>query len=621
MVGDGSSYWTRRSVSRRSVVRGAGVGIAGLAGAALIGCGGGGDGGPGTQATVAAGDITARTATPKAAAAAATAVPKEMVRLKPGLYEGQMAPSPAEANHAVNAKRGGTLLMRYLDPPRMDYNRTLSCTIDHTLNYTNNKLVRGRVGATAPLYAVEVEPDIAQSWEAQDKGAQFTFKLHQGVKTHNVAPVNGREFTSEDVVAAFDMYRKGGTQVDVFRPVTAIQAPDKYTVVIKLDQPLADFPINIASWSYIYLKELATDDKLRQEVAIGTGPFIQKEWVKKERSTFERHPDYFEKGLPYVDKIVTAVQDDVNALRAGFQTDNFFDWGPRDDADAQDMFKSKGSTMVYTKYPRSRGANVNGFQLQMKNPTFQDDRVRRALSLAFDRKEYDEARNAGDNRNPEGPYSNAPIPWPFMYDKYPTAKVNGPWYQYDPKQASQLMQAAGFTKEKPLQFTLQSFYYRQELSEVVIPGITRNLPEVKIGWKQIDNPTHVTLMSDRNFPEAIGFLWGPPGYSFDQWVYPFYHSKGGNNYGSVNDPDLDKLLDGQRGATDLAAKKQIWKQIWDRIHDKVYQAWFPEPLMRTAWHNYMLNYRWHGLIGSYTCYAGHQASTIWLDDGAPGVRR
>jgi hypothetical protein len=53
----------------------------------------------------------------------------------------------------------------------------------------------------------------------------------------------------------------------------------------------------------------------------------------------------------------------------------------------------------------------------------------------------------------------------------------------------------------------------------------------------------------------------------------------------------------------------------------VYQAWFPEPLIRTTWHNYMLNYRNHGLVGSYVCYATDQARAIWLDDGAPGLSR
>jgi peptide/nickel transport system substrate-binding protein len=622
-MADGN-YWTGGRVGRRSVIRGASLGLTGLAGAALIGCGGeegGGRGAGGGQvgATAARGGLTVGGTAPAATpASGATPVPPDQVRVKPGLYEGPVGASPAEANPMVNAKPGGTLRLRYLDPPRMDLNRTLSCTIYHTLNYTNNKLWRGRTGAAAEYFKVEFEPDLAQSLEVTDNNQTYIFKLHQGVKTHNKPPVNGREFTSEDVVAALEMYRAGGTQKDVYSPVDSIEAPDDHTVVLKMKSPIAGFEQNMASWSFIYLKELVEDENLRQEQAIGTGPFVQDQWIKKEKSVFSKHPDYFEEGLPFLDGVEVAAESDASTLRAGFDTGNFFDWNARDDKDAEAMFAARGDTMVFTKVPRSRGANVNGFQYQMKNPIYEDERVRRALSLAIDRAEFDLADNAGDNQNPEGPYSNAPMPWPFLFDNYPTMAANGPWYQFDPEQASQLMQAAGYSTQSPLAFEMQSWYYRSELSELVIPMINQNLPEAKITFRQVDNPTHVTMMSDRNFTDVVGFLWGPPGYAMDQWIFPFYHSTAGNNYGSVNDPELDALLEKQRQETDPAAQKEVWQQVWDRLHDQVYQVWLPEALTRIAWHNYMLNYRDHGLMGSYTCYSNDQARAIWLEDSSTG---
>jgi peptide/nickel transport system substrate-binding protein len=600
------------------VLRGSAVAGMGLAGAALIGCGGDDDdGGDGTATGTAA--ATGQAGSGVAGTAVATSAPGQ-VRITPGVYEGHVPATDAEANPAENAKYGGTLQARYLEPPRMDLNRTLSCTIYHTLNYTNNKLLRGKTGATANGDSVEIEPDLAESWEANDDATEFIFNLREGVMTHDKEPTNGREFTSEDVVAGLEMYRAGGSQQDVYAPVVSIEAPDDYTVKVTLDQPLADFPINVASWSFIYMKELVDNEDLRQEIAVGTGPFIQDEWSKNERSVFSRNPNYFEAGLPYLDGVIAQTQNDANTLRAGFQTDNFMDWGPRDQPDLEDM-AGQVDDLVAEIYPRTRGANVNGFQFQMNNPTYQDERIRRAMSLAFDRIEYDLARNSGDNQNPEGPYSNAPMPWTYLYDQYPTAAANGPWYQFNPAEASKLMQAAGYSADSRLEVAMPSFYYRSELAELVAPGINQNLPEVNISFREIDNPTHVTLMSDRNFDDTIGFLWGPAGFSMDQWIFPFYHSTGGTNYGSVNDPDLDAMLEAQRAEADLDAKTEIWRQVWDRIHDQVYQAWFPEPLVRVAWHNYVMNYRWHGLMGSYVCYTSDQARTIWLDDGAPGLDR
>ena len=390
---------------------------------------------------------------------------------------------------------------------------------------------------------------------------------------------------------------------------------------VSLDQPLADFPLNLAAWSFMWVKEMVGDDEAIRENAVGTGAFVRKDWVKKERSTFEAHPDYFEEGLPFLDEITVVVQSDAATLRAGFQTGDFWGWGARDDDDSQAMFESLSDSMVMWKHPRSRGANVNGWHFQMTNPSFQDIRVRRAISLAFDRDEYDLAQYNGDNASPDGAFSLPPMPWAFLFDEYPTAKANGPWYQFDPQQARELMQAAGYSEDSPLEWEHVTWYDREPSAENIIPGIMAAVPELKINFRQVDNPTQVTLLSDRNFDETIGIVWGPPGHAMDQWIFPWWHSKGGLNYNNVNDAEMDSLLESQRTELDPEAKKDIWLKVWDRIHDQVWDFWWPVGLARVAWHNYMLNYRYHSLMGSYVCYTSNQARAIWLDDGAPGLDR
>jgi len=596
------------------MLRGSGLGLAGLAGAALVGCGGSDD-----DSTPEAGQQTGAQLTATAVATGtgdSGPVGADQVRVPAGIYQGPVGPSAAELNPAVNAKPGGVAKMIYLDPPRMDLARTLSCTIYTTLAHTSNKLTRGKVGPLADPFRVDLEPDLAESWEVSDDGMQHTFTLRQGVKFHNKAPVSGREFTSQDVVKTVELY-SAGSQADVFSMVENVEAPDDYTVVFNLDQPLADFPLSIAAWSYIYPTELVDDEDLRQQVAIGTGPFVQEEWIQKERSTFSRNADYFEEGLPYLDGMELYVQNDVNAQRAGFTTDNYGTYAGRDQGDIDALLQERDDTTVIGVFPISRGANVNGFQFQMKNPVFQDDRVRRALSMGFDRVEYDLARNDGDNSNPEGPYSNSPMPWPLLFDAYPTGAANGEWYQFNPTEAGKMMEAAGFTADAPLVAELASWYTREELAQLVIPSINQNLPQADLTFREIDNPTHVTMMSDRNFEQMVGFLWGPPGYSMDQWIYPFYHSEGSLNYGSIVDTDLDEMLVAQRAETNADAQHEVWRQIYDRIHDMVYQAWLPERLIRQAFHNYILNFRYHAWIGGYSCYGGDQARAIWLDEGAP----
>ena len=613
-----NNYWTRRTVSRRTALRGAGVGVAGLAGAALIGCGGRSD-----EETVADSGLSEQAqqvqqqqqATAAASAAADSGpVAADQVRVPPGFYDSPVPPSAAEANPAVNARYGGQLVGYYLEPPHMDINRTLSCTVYHTMNYTQNKLVRGKTGPLAHPFLVESEPDLAESWEGTPDGTEFTFHLKQGVKTHNVDPTFGREFTSEDVKLSIERYSAGGAQKDVFAPVANIETPDDYTVKFTLDQPLADFPVNISSWSFMWVKELIADDTIAER-AVGTGPFVQNEWSKKERSLFDKHTEYHEEGLPYVDQIfAVSYNADLSLRRAAYQTDNIFEWGARDDDDARAMLEDAPDT-VFWKYPVSRGANTNGWHFQMNNPVFQDERVRRAVSLAFDREEFDLAQYTGDNVNPEGPYSQAPMPWAFLYDDFPTGAVNGPWYKYDPAMASELLQAAGYTADNPLAWEHVGFYDRTRFPEIIMPGINASVPELDLTFRQVDNPTAVQLLSDRNFEWTANVTWGPAGFSMDQWIFPWYHSNGGLNYNNINDPEMDTLLERQRAATDLEEKKALWQQVWDRLHDQVWDVFYPVGLGRTAWHNYTLNYRPHGLMSGFVCYTSDQARAIWLDEG------
>ncbi|MFN8638913.1 MAG: ABC transporter substrate-binding protein [Dehalococcoidia bacterium] len=521
--------------------------------------------------------------------------------------------TPAETDPLANGRYGGTLLNRYLDPPSMDFNRTLSCTINTTMDYTKNKLVRGVFGSRANPALINVEPDLAENWEVSPDQTVFTFHLRKGVKFHNVAPVNGREFTSADVRASIERYKAGGVQKDVWEPVASIETPDNYTVKITLGEPLADFPRNIAAWSHMDAKEVLDNPDLLKDKAIGTGPFLQQEWTRKERSVFTKNPDYFEKGLPFLDHVIATVQEDAAVWRAGYLTNNFVEWSARDRDDADEMLK-RGGDSVMMKYTTAQGVNTSGFHFQMKNPKFQDIRVRRAISIAMDRKEFDLARYLGEG----GGYSKGPIPWQVLYSTLPTLESQGQWLAYNPGESSKMLQAAGYTAQAPLLVDAPVWYGRNEYQQIIKPQYDK-VPEFKFNIRVVDNPTAVQMLNDRAYEDTMNVTWGPPSYSVDQVVYPWYHSKGGVNHANVNDPEMDSLLVAQRREKNPEAQKEVWKKIEKKYFDEVWQVWYPiGVLARGFWHNYMVNFRPHG-IGSYTCYSNAQARAVWLDEGAPNA--
>src|SRR5260370_18333737 len=150
-------------------------------------------------------------------------------------------------------------------------------------------------------------PDLAHSWEIAKDGKTYTFRLRQGVQFHDSA-----ELTAEDVKATCDRIVKPPTGISIprsilFRAVSEITAPDRYTVQFKLGEPR---PVNFimsalaSGWNVIVRKKTLEDNNynLRKvEVYPGTGPFKSVKRVENETWFMEKNVDYWNKGLPYLD--------------------------------------------------------------------------------------------------------------------------------------------------------------------------------------------------------------------------------------------------------------------------------------------------------------------------------
>ena len=89
-------------------------------------------------------------------------------------------------------KRGGSLVVRSGPLRGIDPHLETWAAALQVIHQTYNALLKFNHDGTKIL------PDLAESWEQKDD-LTYSFKLRQGVRFHNVPPVNGRELTSEDV--------------------------------------------------------------------------------------------------------------------------------------------------------------------------------------------------------------------------------------------------------------------------------------------------------------------------------------------------------------------------------------------------------------------------------------
>src|SRR6266446_9306314 len=116
-------------------------------------------------------------------------------------------------------KRGGILTRASAwDPPVIDPRLTQSVGLYQFAGLVGSRLVRyGFPDEVTGPTDLGLKGDLAESWQSSPHARVWTFKLRQGVKWHNVPPLNGRELVAADVKYCFEAYAKEGVQSFTFR--------------------------------------------------------------------------------------------------------------------------------------------------------------------------------------------------------------------------------------------------------------------------------------------------------------------------------------------------------------------------------------------------------------------
>jgi len=205
-----------------------------------------------------------------------------------------------------NPKRGGVLrygiLMR---PPHFDIHQAGTIATLGAMGCMFDNLIRHDPRDSGKT----IIPDLAHSWEISKDGKTYTFFLRKGVQFHD-----GAELTAEDVKATFDRIIKPPSGISIprsilFKAVSEINAKDSYTVEFKLTEPRPKSFIMLAiasGWNVIVRKKTLEDNNynLRKLPDYpGTGPFHSVRYVENEVRVVARNPNYWNKGLPYLDGI------------------------------------------------------------------------------------------------------------------------------------------------------------------------------------------------------------------------------------------------------------------------------------------------------------------------------
>ncbi len=470
---------------------------------------------------------------------------------------------------------------------------------------------------------------LAESWEVPDP---LTFVLHvrKNVKWQDKPPVNGRDFTADDVAWNFERYRKDAWfDREYLQFIESIKVLDKYTVELKVQPPgnvLMPTGVLTGSGMYFLAKEsVGAGNEIEDwKKIIGTGPFILEDYVAGSAVTFKKNPNYWgfderypKNRLPYADGVKVLLIGDtstlLSAVRAGRIDQQYnIQW-----QDAESL-KKTNPDLIFRKVSQSVS---HEFAMKVYNAPFTDVRVRQALNMAIDRRQITSSFYNGNAQ----PYSSLIKQHFKEYTPYDQLPDKPQWttlsvkevLSYNPEKAKKLLLEAGYpngfkteivsTKGRPAAIGLDEvvqFYLRAI-------GVDATINMYELG-------TYNTIRQGRTFTQVC-LAW-ISGYSvalktLGQWADP----EDRQNNSMVVDPVYQKMYREALQTFDEAKRSQIMHQM---DYYSLEQSWFinlPEPGEFTVWQPWLGGYSGEGPPGPH--YTGALLSRLWVDQTKKAARR
>jgi len=453
------------------------------------------------------------------------------------------------------------------------------------------------IGAQSPMYDTllrrspkdgqTVIPDLAWKWEISPDGKKYTFHLRKGVKFHD-----GADFTADDVKATYDriVHPPKGVVIPrtpLFATVGDIVVVDPHKIEFRLTEPrpkafmLGAFA---SGWNIIVRKKTLDDNQgnLRQVMTYpGTGPFKHVSRKDKEVWIMERNPDYWNKGLPLVDRLEVYHMPPFSAELGSAFLSGKLDYARL--LDPVSWRKAKGMSGVTAA--AFNQSVIQAVWMNMKKKPLADIRVRRAMHLAMDRHTLVEVVKD------TAPMQVGGFVYPFHEMSTPRAELEKKLgYQKDIKPAVQearrLMKEAGYGNGiKNLDFVVRDVA-TFKLWAVAIQAMLKEHLNIETNLRVVQVSVWFDEAQAGNFDLAISAIvstlmdpsdifsaWygkdGPQNYS--RWTNPAFHDIANQVERELDDNRRKALV---RKAEDILEQDPplipiAYEQIYDAYYNKV----------------------------------------------------
>ncbi len=412
---------------------------------------------------------------------------------------------------------------------------------------------------TMPSTGGKYVPYLARSVEASADNRVWTIGLRDGVRFHDGTPLDAAA-----VALNIEKWRQGPLLGVVFSNVASVSTPDPKTVTVTMKEPWPTFPMYLYTFGRTGIAAPAqlNDPKTCQTNMIGTGPFRKKTFDPTTGSVdVVRNPDYWRKGLPYLDGIRFRIQEDgiqrVNGLRGG-QFDVIHSSAGATLARVRQM----GDGFRAVLEPPGH-MEVGHLLFNVTRPPLDDVDARRAVAQALDRRILNRVANAGSPlwRFAEGPYDTDVLGY--------VKDAGQPEYDLDAaREAVRRYKAAHGGR---FQIDLHTTY--DQLGQKVAQEIKRQLGEAGITVRLARPTDQGTLIATAITGGVDAFGWrNYPGGDPDS-IYVWFHSGSILDFNHLDDPRVDRDLDQGRVSTDPAERKELYQDLMRYMAGQVFNYW------------------------------------------------
>lgn len=448
----------------------------------------------------------------------------------------------------------------------------------------------------------KIQPWLAESWQVSGDGRVYTIKLRKGVEFHDGTPFNAQavKFNFDRIVAPDT---KSTSAIGLLGEYDRTEVVDANTVRVTFKRPHPGFLPNLTDVT-LGIQSPAAMQKFGADYVrnpVGTGPFMFKEWNRRDRIVLVRNPKYNwgppwakHTGPAYLDQVTyRMIPEDgsrVAALEAG-QLDGIGRVPPQN---AAQLRIDKRWTIVNSVLPGTGVMLVvNG-----RRPPTDDIAMRKALEHMMDVDEAARIAYFSQWFPHRGSLLSTPNPY-FLN--------TGKMYPFNPQKAEQILEEGGWRRgpdgiraKGNVRARLVYIGFPSAETTRTMEWMGANLRRigVELTIRELETGAiHRARQQGEHNLAHLTFIFLDPG--FLRTLFHSENSGGGWNFYHQKDPEIDRLLEQGETEVDAAKRKQVYESVQRRMMEQAFILPVVYQHQISAFKNTIVNAFMYPVLGEY----------------------